>query len=156
MEIPKRPGIYIVIGLLPSKLQLMIKSFGTIHLSPGLYCYCGSARGSGGLRARIGRHLKMNTKKFWHFDYFKTYLQITQVWWQTGEDELECGIAQFLADESGALVPVNGFGSSDCRNGCVSHLIYFPDSSLFERAMLKSNKNGFNFKRERVIQTEIG
>ncbi|HYA22015.1 MAG TPA: DUF123 domain-containing protein [Thermoproteota archaeon] len=36
---------------------------------PGLYLYVGSARGPGGLRARVARHLRRDKVRKWHIDY---------------------------------------------------------------------------------------
>jgi len=37
-------------------------------LAPGLYVYCGSAKGSGGIAARIGRHMRHGKRAHWHVD----------------------------------------------------------------------------------------
>jgi len=36
-----------------------------------------------------------------------------------------------------AKVLVKGFGASDCKNGCGSHLLYFPDNNEPEKLIQK-------------------
>ena len=156
MEIPGKPGIYVVVGYLSRIFQLEIPSFGEFILHPGYYCYCGSAKGPGGLQARINRHLKRNTKKFWHFDYLKEHLHITQIWWLMGENNDECETAQFLADRQGAEIPVNGFGSSDCKKGCVSHLISFKKKHIIEEIYQDLHHSAIGFIQKKMDIEEIG
>ncbi|HEY8529200.1 MAG TPA: DUF123 domain-containing protein [Paenibacillaceae bacterium] len=59
----------------------------------------------------------------WHFDYLRPHLRIACV--DTfPREEGECGLFRRLMAEHGGVVPVRGFGSSDC--GCEAHLFYVP------------------------------
>ncbi|WP_296520394.1 DUF123 domain-containing protein [Rhodoplanes sp.] len=90
-------------------------------LPAGRYLYCGSARGPGGLRARIARHLRRRKTLRWHVDRLTTRGTVFAVWAIPGGDE--CDLVARLA----ALpVPLPGFGSSDCRR-CRSHLLAWPE-----------------------------
>ncbi len=40
----------------------------------GYYFFFGSAKGNGGLQARLLRHISMEKKKFWHIDYLRPYM----------------------------------------------------------------------------------
>jgi Uri superfamily endonuclease len=40
---------------------------------------------------------------------------------------MECTVNSYLKSMSGAKVPVNGFGASDCKKNCKSHLLFFPE-----------------------------
>lgn len=156
MKLPECPGIYVVIGSLPNQLRLELGAFRDHLMDPGIYCYCGSAKGPGGLNARVRRHLNKMTKKFWHFDYLKENLEIKEVWWRIGKDRKECEIAQILASFHNARIPIRGFGSSDCKNGCFSHLIYFEDMQIIDEIYLNSKSNGVVFERKKLLTEEIG
>ena len=67
--IPRVSGIYLLLILFLDNSKVNIGKFGDLVIRKGLYVYVGSAMGSGGLRARIGRHLKTNKKLKWHIDY---------------------------------------------------------------------------------------
>ncbi len=56
--VPSGPGAYVLIIELPAPLALDIAGLPRARLAPGRYAYCGSAYGPGGLKARIGRHLR--------------------------------------------------------------------------------------------------
>jgi Uri superfamily endonuclease len=150
MEIPKEPGVYVLVGHLSQSIQLKIGALGETHLPAGVYCYCGSAKGPGGLQSRIGRHLRKDTRKFWHFDHLKENLDIIQVWWRAGKNWQECEVAQFLARRYGAQIPTTGFGSSDCRKGCASHLIYFKDMQAIDETYQDFCKSDLDFTRVRM------
>jgi len=42
-------------------------------------------------------------------------------------ENMECKTNQYIKTIMGAEVPVKGFGASDCRKNCKSHLLYFPE-----------------------------
>ena len=88
-------------------------------LDPGLYVYAGSAFGPGGIRARVGRHLRMDKKPHWHIDQLSNRVACIDVKSYPGGRECAL-VADLLA--AGATVPVPGFGSSDCRD-CAAHLV---------------------------------
>ena len=41
--------------------------------------------------------------------------------------KMECTINSYLKKLQGAKGPVYGFGASDCRKNCKSHLLYFQE-----------------------------
>jgi len=67
--IPRDPGLYIVILLLEMRICIEIGILGIVCIEPGIYGYVGSARGMGGLRSRIARHIAKDKKIRWHIDY---------------------------------------------------------------------------------------
>jgi len=114
-----------VIGLRKNiKLKIGKKSIHDFY--QGYYVYAGSALRN--LNKRIKRHCRKDgKKKFWHIDYFlnNEYTSIEEaVVFKTGTLS-ECGIVQKLSSILGAYHPVLGFGASDCRNRCRSHLVYY-------------------------------
>ena len=156
MEIPKSVGSYVIVGRLDKGTDIVHKRLGSYYLLPGFYCYCGSAFGPGGLRARVQRHMNTDTKKFWHFDYLKGYLDIIEVWWLAGGKNRECLTAHILEEEAGAIVPIPGFGASDCRNACKSHLLFFEDQESLLQARQHLEDHGLNYTWKVINQGEIG
>jgi len=97
---------------------------GRFQFPAGRYLYCGSARGSGGIRARVGRHLRRSKALHWHIDYLLQKGTPVRVWYAVSAERLECAWARTVLRLPGALAPVAGFGSSDCA--CATHLAYLP------------------------------
>ena len=125
-QIPKEKGNYIVVFTLETEVKFENPRFGAICLAPGYYLYCGSAHGNKGLRSRVTRHMSKLGKKFWHIDYIKEYLRPIEVWYQVSLEKNECHFLQLLHNQPDSNLPITGFGSSDCREGCESHLVFFP------------------------------
>ena len=150
MDIPSSPGNYVIAAVLYDEKSLESKAFGLCRLPAGAYFYCGSAHGPGGLKARIERHLRKGTKKFWHFDHLKELVDIKQVWWQQDALNKECRLAQFIAAQEGVSIPVPGFGASDCRNGCPAHLLRHADMSSMDGIFQGLHKNYDNFQRKMI------
>ena len=126
---PSGKGNYLLIFNNKNEIKVFIPRFGDLILAPGIYVYCGSAHGKGGLRARIDRHRSRMVKKFWHIDFLKEFLNLEEIWFQESIEKNECTFSNFLVREMGCTSPIKGFGSSDCRNGCKSHLILLPEES---------------------------
>lgn len=118
-RLPKNPGAYVLFLTLPTALRLDIAALGFPLAAPGAYAYCGSARGPGGLRARIARHLRPDKPLHWHIDRLTTAGRVTAIGYAI--DGSECALFDRLLSGTGASSPIPGFGSSDCRR-CPSHL----------------------------------
>ena len=121
-DLPATVGAYALYFTIWSPQQLAIRSLGNPLLAAGAYAYCGSARGPGGLRARVTRHLAPDRRQHWHVDHLAADdCRAVAVLPGGGE----CGlVGGFLA--AGGSVPVPGFGSSDCRR-CQAHLVRLDD-----------------------------
>ncbi len=119
------PGAYVLLIELGAPLALDISSLGAATLAPGRYAYCGSAYGPGGLKARIGRHLRADKSHRWHVDHLSATGRI--VAFRAVPGGRECDLLDRLLDAPGASVPVPRFGSSDCRR-CPAHLVALPGS----------------------------
>ena len=98
-------------------LRLAIGRLGEFDFPAGNYVYTGSARRH--FEARIARHLRAEKTLRWHIDYLLAAagVAVTEVVRSQAE---ECHLNQATA---GAM-PVPGFGASDCKHGCGSHLKY--------------------------------
>ena len=118
-------GAYIVCLHLPSKIEIAISRRPISRLASGWYTYVGSARGSGGIRARIGRHFKPIKKLHWHIDQLTT--NADQIAALVLVDCGECELVDKLLESDRFNITVAGFGSSDCRR-CAGHLLSGPIS----------------------------
>jgi Uri superfamily endonuclease len=121
-ESPRTAGAYLLLIDLESALRLRVPPPPRM-LSPGRYVYCGSARGPGGIAARVRRHLRRDKAVRWHVDRLTAAGRVVAVVAAPGEPE--CALCRRLLAVPGAEVPVPGFGSSDCRR-CPAHLVAVP------------------------------
>jgi Uri superfamily endonuclease len=111
-----------------------IGRLGTLQLQPGFYVYVGSAFGTGGLRARLRHHFHGAPRPHWHIDFLRAICDLAEVWFTTDPVRLEHHWARVMAGLPGAVLPLPGFGSSDCD--CLAHLFWFarrPSISLCRR-----------------------
>jgi len=129
-DIPPLPGIYALHLRLPVPQTLAIGQLGERLFPAGEYIYIGSAQGPGGLRARLGRHLRGPARRRWHIDYLREMADPAGFWFQVmprdDENAPECAWVRAARVLPGAEVPFPGFGSSDCRSGCTAHLLWVP------------------------------
>lgn len=125
---PAEPGDYVLVWWLAETWpDVPVGRLGTFDLAPGTWVYVGSARGPGGLRARIARHERADKPRHWHIDHLTATLprpRVIVLPEATGAPlRLECRIVQRLLDVRGFAAPIAGFGSGDCDAGCPSHLL---------------------------------
>lgn len=92
-----------------------VGKLGTFRFPTGDYIYTGSARKN--MRQRLERHLSKHKKPRWHIDYLLTLKEATV----TRIEIFTRSECRVNADTSGAII-APGFGASDCRSHCVSHL----------------------------------
>ena len=122
------PGSYVLVFHLDGAARIEVGKLGTFSFPAGYYCYVGSARGPGGLRARLARHLHQQKKLHWHVDYLLGRASVVEIWHSPSRERLECLWAQALLALPAAQPAVPGFGSSDCS--CLTHLLYLAPSTL--------------------------
>lgn len=116
--LPAARGAYALLIRLRTATPLPDRFGGS--LDPGLYCYLGSAYGSGGIRARCRRHLRRDKAKRWHIDWLTVRGETIEA--VARPNLTECALTDALRALPGVTVPVDGFGSSDCRH-CPAHLL---------------------------------
>ena len=124
-KIPSIPGIYALIFVIDRESTLRIGRLGVFKFSPGTYVYFGSAKGPGGLRARLARHSSREKRMHWHIDFLlaSPYTKpLAAVYSPTGSF-VECDLVEKALHLFSPEVLVKGFGSSDCRRGCPAHLL---------------------------------
>jgi len=124
-------GIYTLLLFLPKQVTLDTGKLGKQRFPMGYYTYTGSALGKGAssLKHRIARHLRKEKRRFWHIDYLLAdeNVSVEAVIVAETNENMECKTNQYLKRIMGAKVQVKGFGASDCRKNCGSHLLYFPE-----------------------------
>lgn len=123
-NVTKGPGTYLLLLRLEEDREIETGRLGNLFFPRGYYLYVGSARGPGGLRARLARHRGKAKHLRWHIDYLRCHANLIEIWAVESHERLECLWAQQLAQLSPAR-PIREFGSSDCR--CPSHLFHFPE-----------------------------
>ena len=121
---PALRGTYALLLRLGSPLRVQVGRLGRFELAAGHYLYVGSAHGAGGLRARVGRHLRTEKKPHWHIDALTARVPVIAVAWSVSPQRLECIWAARVAALEGVRVPIAGFGASDCA--CRAHLFSVP------------------------------
>lgn len=128
---PPKKGTYGLLLHLPESQQITVGRLGDFAFTAGYYLYLGSALGSGGLAARLKRHLRAEKDPFWHIDYLRQVGVVTAVCWLQSPERYEHEWAAAAQQLPGATIPAPRFGASDCR--CPAHLFQFdqpPDLSL--------------------------
>lgn len=112
-------GSYVLLMRLDTPLTL---TYGGREgqLKVGWYAYVGSARGPGGVGARVARHFSVTKKAHWHVDALT--LAAARIEATALRDASECDLGTRLCATGRFEYILSGFGSSDCRS-CESHLV---------------------------------
>lgn len=118
-EAVEAPGAYALILHLAVPVRFSRTGMASGSLS-GWYVYAGSARGSGGIRARLRHHFRRGKPVHWHVDELTNVTdRIIALAFPQGS---ECDVVDRLL-RSGRFKPaIQGFGSSDCKR-CPAHLL---------------------------------
>ena len=118
-------GTYALLLQMDAPKIVAVGALGALAFPAGWYLYLGSARGPGGLAARLARHRRQGNKRFhWHIDYLRAVTTLAEVWTSASEGRAECNWAAAAATLPGGNIIVPRFGASDC--GCPSHLFHYP------------------------------
>ena len=112
---PNAPRTYQLFIEVTLQVRVEVGRFGVFDFPAGFYVYTGSARKN--FEARVSRHLALDKKRHWHIDYLLAApgVYVREVRRFTAD---ECQVNASLTGE----IVVKGFGASDCRAGCGSHL----------------------------------
>jgi Uri superfamily endonuclease len=109
-------------------IHLKVGKLGRQWFPKGYYAYTGSAIGTGAssLRKRVARHLQKRKHKFWHIDYLLAHRDttVTAIIAMQTDKKIECKLNSHLKNRLPAKISVLGFGASDCKENCRSHLLY--------------------------------
>jgi Uri superfamily endonuclease len=132
-DLPSSPGTYAIVLEISTVTIAVVGSLGSFALAPGRYAYVGSARGAGGLRSRVRRHLRPEKRLRWHIDALTKVFPVAHVTTFAGRKSMECAWVHRLCALPGAATPIAHFGAGDCRAGCPAHLVRLPDGLDDER-----------------------
>jgi Uri superfamily endonuclease len=144
-SIPNQAGTYMLWLHKPRASNLNIGRLGRFRFPAGEYFYLGSACGPGGLRARLGRHLRGNGQPHWHIDRLNAAARVKGFGYRLRPEVIdnghhphptECTWSQMLFARPDASSPAPGFGASDCQSDCTAHLVCFPAGFQHISAMI--------------------
>jgi len=109
------PQTYQLVIRVVRPVEGTVGRLGRFTFPAGAYVYTGSAKRA--FEARIARHLRADKTLRWHIDYLLAAPDATVVE-VIRSSTPECTLNQIVR---GSIV-APGFGASDCRSGCGSHL----------------------------------
>jgi Uri superfamily endonuclease len=133
-------GVYTLLLFIAKEITVPAGKLGKQKFPRGYYTYTGSALGKGAsLKNRISRHLKKEKKIFWHIDYLlaEESVSVKAIVAAETVEKIECKVNRYLKELDNAKVLIKGFGASDCKNSCGSHLLYFPGNNEPEKLIQK-------------------
>jgi len=134
IEMLPTKGVYTLVIFLSKETRLNVGKLGMQKFPKGYYAYTGSALGKGAtsLKRRVSRHLRKRKRNLWHIDFLlaNENATVTAVVAAETNKKLECKMNHYIKMEGGAKFPVKGFGSSDCKENCESHLLYFGEEEI--------------------------
>lgn len=113
-ELPQTYQLHIKIS---ADLHITIGRLGQFYFPAGRYIYTGSAKRS--MENRLERHRAKDKTLRWHIDYLLNHPDVEIVDIQ----KFKASECEMNARIHGRII-VPGFGASDCRAGCGSHLKY--------------------------------
>ena len=144
-------GIYTLIIFLSKRKTLEIGRLGKATFPKGYYAYTGSALGphDRSLQSRVYRHLRKEKPLRWHIDYLLKCAEaiVKAVLAAETSEKKECEINKLIAEKLEGKIIVKGFGASDCRENCGSHLIFLNEreNADYEISMIYQKCFGDNF-----------
>lgn len=116
-------GTYFLLFTLNGPEVIQIGRLKKFLFEESIYGYVGSARGPGGLEARISHHLGLSKRPHWHMDYLRPFALFAECWFDQSGEYFEHIWANSFFNMQFSAVPAENFGSSDCK--CPSHLFSF-------------------------------
>lgn len=115
-------GAYLLLMRLEQAAEFELRNSVSVRLERGWLAYAGSARGGGGLRARLRRHFRTEKALHWHVDRLTVYA--AEIAALPVPDGNECDLVARLLRSPAFDIAVRGFGNTDCAT-CDSHLLRF-------------------------------
>ncbi len=125
---------------------------GELGIRRGTYVYVGSAFGPCGVLARVRHHQRVSSAPHWHIDYLRPPGRNREVWYSHDPARREHQWARAVAAESGASIPLSGFGASDCN--CEAHLFFFgaaPSLRAFRSRIRRDNPEHHSIEHLRIV-----
>jgi len=148
-------GVYTLIIFLSKESPIKIGKLGKFNFLKGYYAYTGSALGpqKKSLQNRVYRHIRRDKKLRWHIDYLleNQNAAVTAVVTIKTSERLECKVNKLIAEKLNGTVLIEGFGASDCKENCKSHLLFLNKMENVELEILKLCKENFDEKSSAVF-----
>ena len=139
---------YSILLKVERKISLNVGRLGRFSFPQGYYVYTGRAKGRA--VARIQRHMRKEKRLRWHIDYLTGSLMPFEIWYQINPKKNECAFLHFLHNELKGKLPIIGFGSSDCKMKCGSHLVAFQLTENLNQLYFKLKKKFTDINRVSV------
>ncbi|MHA1576077.1 MAG: GIY-YIG nuclease family protein [Candidatus Thorarchaeota archaeon] len=120
-------GAYVLIIDLQENLSFRLKSLGNLSFDKGTWMYVGSAMGKGStsLENRLHRHFQSEKTIHWHIDHLlDSGSTIRAAIWSESSSPVECEIAKNIVILDDIKKGPKGFGASDCKRKCGTHLFH--------------------------------
>jgi len=140
-------GVYTLIIFLSQESPIKIGKLGEFNFLKGYYAYTGSALGpyKRSLKNRVYRHIRKDKKLRWHIDYLleSPNALVTAVVAIETNERLECKINKLIAEKLNGTILIEGFGASDCKKNCKSHLLFLNNMKNVELKTLKLYEENF-------------
>jgi len=124
-SLPAAGGAYALLMDTHRSISITLAGRKSAEFPEGRYLYAGSANGPGGIRARVGRHLKGAKSIRWHVDRLTNAFGVAAVIALPGGRE--CAVLEEIRTWEAVTVPAPGFGATDCRT-CAAHLVKIPEA----------------------------
>jgi Uri superfamily endonuclease len=142
---PSLPGAYVLAIEITKPVTVKLPGKPAASLRSGRYLYCGSAKGPGGIRARLRRHMGRGKSLHWHVDRLTEAGTVLGAWVFPGGDECDLVVAL-----SSLPAPIAGFGSTDCTR-CRAHLLRWPEAMQSIPVVIGQGRDG----NERSLRLRI-
>ena len=149
-ECLKQLGAYVLLIELKDKFEGHVGRLGDITLPVGVYCYFGSARGLGGMAARIKHYIFSDKKPHWYVD--RVTLTGRVIGFLAVLNGHECDLREKAIAQKSLVVPVMGFGSSDCLR-CPAHLLGIPSGGSALLGKLSKTVGGKIYSAAALLPT---
>lgn len=121
-------GIYALIIKVTQSMKVDIGITKGLQFKKGEFVYIGSAQGEGStnLENRLKRHFSKKKKIHWHIDYLlDSQVTLKDAVLATTYEKKECQLIQSLIHTRNFEWGPSGFGASDCKSKCTSHLLSY-------------------------------
>jgi Uri superfamily endonuclease len=124
-------GVYALVIEVKCDLTVNVGALGELRFDTGNWVYVGSAMGAGStnLENRLRRHFRSQKAIHWHIDYLLNAGAVSEVA-VVGESATpkECNLAMMLTGHQSFTQGPIGFGASDCKSKCKTHLFSYSGS----------------------------
>ena len=121
-------GVYALVIWVSTPTKVQTGRLGPLTFDPGAWVYVGSAMGDGStsLENRLNRHFRRNKTPHWHIDrLLLAGGAVRYAVFATSDVGEECRVAQALREDERFRIGPRGFGSSDCRAHCGTHIFQY-------------------------------